>query len=188
MVLGVVLAIVAGVAIGARAAARYSRDAGLPRGRTLSIWMPSAWDLPLGSVLGGWNEAAGHRLFERSDSKAAADVGLAPSDAGSYTVCLGADGSYDLRQPYASCTVYLAYHGRSRATVITAQHELGHTLGFVDHVESWRYADFAGLSPRVCDDPENPAYSPYRGVMSFCTEFETGISRADARSLERAGY
>lgn len=60
------------------------------------------------------------------------------------------------------------------------RHELGHTLGFADHPSAEFYRPNVGL--RVCGDPTHEAYSPYMGVMSYCTlAFTSGDARAVAQ-------
>lgn len=66
------------------------------------------------------------------------------------------------------CTVH---HGDADPDVALLIHELGHCLGFADSLTVDAYADprHTHQGMRVCDDPDHPAYSPYAGIMSYCT-------------------
>jgi hypothetical protein len=109
----------------------YSRRAGFhPRDRTLRVWAPADWDLRLGDAVGGWNHVAGRRLFEVERDQTRAEITLADTNDGEYTVMLGADGAFTRTEPYVRCEVHTTYVRGNKYDVIVAAHELGHCLGF----------------------------------------------------------
>jgi hypothetical protein len=182
----------------ARAATKqsYSPASGFRKARhhkSITVWKPEAWGLRLNAALRAWNRQAGWSLFERARNSDRADVELLPlaqTDLSwDSTACSDRDGAFDLKAAYDRCTVYLGRHGPSKEAVLTLEHELGHTLGFVDHVNASLYQSFkdSGLHPLVCDDPSHPADSPYDGIMSYC-QFHVGVNVWDSRLLELKGY
>lgn len=86
------------------------------------------------------------------------------------------------------CTIHLP----AGSTVALARHELGHCLGFADHVPTGTVTTHYD-NPRFCNGPDR---SPYRGVMSYCwnlafTTWDLAAMRggwAEARSAEPALY
>jgi len=126
------------------------------------------------SVLTRWNDAARARLFVRGC--AGAQVVTKSSDV----TWVDASGS--------PCIIYVGEPWNLRV----ATHELGHCLGFADHVQADTYDCCAKryIAPRVCDDPSHPAYSPYRGVMSYCdwSGEWNWFGSDDQKMLRAAGY
>jgi hypothetical protein len=184
------------LASGAGATVLYSRRAGFAKAKlsadtpaSIAIWKPARWKVSLNTAIRGWNGQARRRLFVRVWKRADADVVLADgSDVGWAAACYDSAGAFDMYRRYARCTVYLPYHGDTPATTWALVHEVGHTLGFVDHVHAYEYRRYvkANLDPRVCDDPSHRAYSPYNGIMSDCQT--TSRFAGDAVALVRAGY
>ncbi len=128
-----------------------------------------------------WNEMAGWDLFKIVKLERNADVKFvltvhtewqtecSPSPQDSYTTC-----TIDVTNPLS---------------LSSGQHELGHTLGYADHVTDYNIATYpAGLNPRVCDNPHSPLYSQYKGVMSYCTIPKDWFGRDDKNLLKKAGY
>lgn len=180
----------------AAAADLYSRRAGFAQARlsadsptAIRVWKPAAWAIGLNTAIGAWNRQAGRTLFERTRSQQDADVVLLDGESvGWATACYAGDGTYDMEAAYARCSIFVPFHGDTVSTTWTLIHELGHTLGFVDHVRADEYRRYVrwDLDPRVCDDPSHPAYSRYRGIMSDCPS--TPRFEGDAAALVRAGY
>jgi hypothetical protein len=198
---GAALALVAACAISggggpARAAATYSRVAGFAQAklsasspRPIAVWKPARWHIRLGEAIDMWNGQARRTLFVRVWDASRADVVLQDGTGiGWAAACYDASGTYDMEAAYSRCTIFVPYHGATRSTTWTLVHEMGHTLGFVDHVVAADYDRYVrwNLDPRVCDDPSHPAYSPYNGIMSEC-EAHDGF-RGDAAGLVRADY
>jgi hypothetical protein len=191
-----VISLAVGAGMSAARANVYSKRSGFadaklsaPDPRAITVWKPSRWGIRLGAAIERWNEQAGRTLFERVHDEAAADVDLQDgAGIGWATACVNADGVFDVDDAYAHCTIYAPVHGSSTSNTWSLIHEMGHTLGFADHVHEAEYQSFldAGLDPRVCDDPASPAYSPYDGIMSYCQN--APAFRGDAKALIRAGY
>ncbi len=162
-------------------------SAGAPA--AIRVWKPAAWSIRLSAAIRGWNRQAGRTLFERTRSEARADVILSDgADVGWAAACYDAAGIYDMEAAYDRCTIFVPFHGDTDTATWSLIHEMGHTLGFVDHVHASLYARFVreDLDPRVCDDPSHPAYSPYQGIMSECRPADR--FKGDAAALVRAGY
>jgi hypothetical protein len=175
----------------------YSNRAGFahaklsaPDPSPILVWKPPDWAIRLNAAVRRWDEQAGRRLFARTADRSAAEVVLTDGAGVGWAVaCYDAAGAYGMRAAYARCLVFVAYTGATRSTTWTLVHELGHTLGFVDHVPAADYRRYVrwGLDPRVCDDPTHPAYSRYDGIMSACQGTRDSF-RGDAAALVRAGY
>jgi hypothetical protein len=177
-------------------AATYSPRAGFADAKLsaaspqpITVWKPPRWKIRLAAAIAAWNAQAGRTLFERVRSSDTADVDLVDGAGIGWAVaCVDATGTFDMYDAYAHCAIYLPVHGASTANLWSLVHEMGHTLGFVDHVHVTEYARYVrwALDPRVCDDPTNVAYSPYEGIMSDCQA--APAFRGDAAALVRAGY
>ena len=196
MTTALLVAVVLASAGAAHASVLYTRRAGFAKAKlsadsptSIAVWKPPRWTVSLNAAIRGWNHQASRRLFVRVWKKTEADVVLADGkDVGWAAACYDSSGAFDMFRAYARCTVYLPYHGDTPATTWALVHEMGHTLGFVDHVHAYEYRRYvkANLDPRVCDDPSHPAYSPYNGIMSDCQA--TSRFAGDAAALVRAGY
>ena len=180
----------------AQATGRFGPDAGFTfareQKRSIRVWQPKPWDLHLERAVRMWNNRAEWELFQIVTGRTRADVTFADPDvaagydAGFYTVCYVGE-VFDVRGPYTSCVVWMSQHDRQSMMTKLAAHELGHVLGFADHVYAVQYRDQRFLHARVCDDEEHRRYSPYAGVMSYCN-WERTMSGADTRALGGMGY
>jgi hypothetical protein len=192
----VALVLLVAIAPSALATDLYSRRAGFAKAKlsaetptAVAIWKPARWKVSLNAAIRGWNRQARRQLFVRAWKKGDADVVLADgTDVGWAAACYDSTGAFDMYRRYARCTVFLPYHGDTPGTTWTLVHEMGHTLGFVDHVHASEYRRYVrlNLDPRVCDDPSHRAYSPYDGIMADCQSAPRFAG--DAAALVRAGY
>lgn len=64
--------------------------------------------------------------------------------------------------PFSHCTIHAAEFDTN-----LLRHELGHCLGFADHVRAEELAPQL-INAAICDDPSTPHYLSYRGIMSYC--------------------
>lgn len=125
-----------------------------------------------------WNRLAGRQLFtvvEAVDTET--DVFVSYTSTG----VSAADPRWTDEDGRLHCSVSLAHGGTN-----TLVHELGHCLGFADHLYGWQYERQKGNGPAVCDDPDHPAFSNYEGIMSYC-HTHIGLSDEDitlARGVE----
>jgi hypothetical protein len=174
----------------------YSRAAGFAQAKLsaaspspIAVWKPPRWHIRLKEAIDLWNAQANRALFVRVWDASRADVVLQDgTGVGWAAACYDADGTYDMQAAYARCTIFVPYHGATSSSTWSLVHEMGHTLGFADHVVAAEYDRYVrwNLDPRVCDDRDHPAYSPYDGIMSECEPRDA--FRGDAAALVRAGY
>lgn len=148
--------------------------------RSITVWAVPRLRVPVGKVIAPWNRLAGWKLLRRAALRRRADVLVRPSGTVSWTSC-----SPSYTRAFRRCTVWAA-----STPVPTLRHELGHTLGFADHVDRARWALGIHENPRLCDAPRHRAFSRYRGAMSYCDWSRTAVwfRAADRRMLARAGY
>ncbi|MGH2691763.1 MAG: hypothetical protein ACRDHM_04600 [Actinomycetota bacterium] len=153
-----------------------------PARHPIRVWSQAALGVDVGASIEPWNWLAGWRLFRRVGSRRAADVAFIPSTTpDTWTQC-----SPTYLEPFHLCIVWVA-----DPSVEMSRHELGHTLGFADHIQAERYAEGRHISAKVCDASEHPEYSAYHGVMSYCDwtdDFRGWFGPKDTRMLKRAGY
>ena len=165
----VIVAMAAFVVVLGMPAARanvYSKRAGFadaklaaPDPRPITLWKPSSWGIRLSAAIERWNAQAGRTLFERVRDEAAADIDLQDgADIGWATACVNADGVFDVDDAYAHCTIYAPVHGSSTSNTGSLIHEMGHTLGFADHVHADEYRRYAraGLDPASATTRRTP--------------------------------
>jgi hypothetical protein len=151
----------------------FAEEAGFERTSTVRVARTAGIDVD--AVIAPWNRIAGRQLFAVVDSGAqitfqrAAVTWVQPST------------SYTSR--YTACTVHYA-----ETTPYTLSHELGHCLGFADHINA-AALNAHYINPAVCDALTNAFYNSYKGVMSYCS-WNTGAAfgREDRAMLEKAGY
>lgn len=174
---GVTVIISASLPSAARADHLFDPDSGFHKARfartTIRV-CDATGRIDLAGVIGPWNKAAGWRPFTSS-----CDMPDVAFHAGTATLV-----QTTYLEPFTSCVVQVASY-----RVETLQHELAHCLGFADHIYAAEYGSL-WVNPAVCDDLSHPAYSAYRGVVSYCEsstpQLWFGID--DQRMLSRAGY
>ncbi|MBI4064591.1 MAG: hypothetical protein HY401_09885 [Elusimicrobia bacterium] len=137
--------------------------------QSVTIWIDPGVGTDLTAAINAWNALAGWELFRQTRDQGAADVKVYATG----NISLAKHGTAyiwpSLTEPYYSCRIYL--YGAYEETM-TLQHELGHCLGFADHVTPWYLESNpkkAGVV-KVCDQANHPQYSPYKGIMSYCTQ------------------
>lgn len=109
-------------------------------------------DIP--EVIRPWNKMAGRELLRAVPPGQPADIKWSKHEATWVKWYYAGRKMYDCRIHYSHTTTYVM------------QHELGHCLGFYDHV---RVPDPWGRTTwRQCNRPDLPYYSHYRGVMAYC--------------------
>lgn len=131
---------------------------------SLRVCAPPVIDGP--SVIAPWNELAGWRLFVISCDRP--DITFVP-DAVTWT-----QATY--LKPFTYCRIHYA-----SPLVRSIQHEIGHCLGFADHVETGNGHGGRWVNPGSC--------AGYRGVMSYCDwDGRHWFGEDDHAMLSRAGY
>lgn len=147
----------------------------------IAIWKSPYLKIELMGAITPWNNLAGWTLFYESFHEAQADIRLVPSER---TIVI-AHPSYT--EPFTSCIVYVSAKHDNRHSIT---HELGHCLGFADHVTKELFNDPKLCNPRVCDRTSHHAYHPYSGVMSYCDwgHPERWFRDDDRNMLIEAGY
>ncbi len=170
----------------------YTPHAGWAKARngreSITVFMPTAWNLRLSQAVAGWNSLAGWELFQIVRDRKRADVVLKGAASGMEADCRTTDGQIGLQGPNAHCWISLATHTHALGTMYVLEHELGHVLGFAHHVPASMYAAevASGDHPMVCDDSGHVDYSTYQGVMSYCGPGR--LTQGDRIGLLEAGY
>jgi len=174
----------------AQAHHRYGPDAGFAAARdgtythTIKIYKPPAWNLNLAGAKNAWNALAGWNLFGITPNEQGADIVFVDDVDGIWTDC-----SPTVNGPYTSCVINQSLHTGSDANMRTAEHELGHALGFAHHTlaANYNYEVSQGWNPKVCDNVNHVAYSSYEGIMSnLCDGYY--LTSGDGVGLTQAGY
>jgi hypothetical protein len=120
-------------------------------------------DLPVAQVVSDWNTTAGFQLLTLVPEDGQIEVRWS-EHAHSYAAPNPWGGAHPVR-----CVAAVS-HGHAHIADRVLAHEVGHCLGWADHVLASQHHSGA----RVCDDPSHPAFSPYAGIMSYCTLLLTG--------------
>lgn len=163
----------------------FGQDAGWDKAQaqprtSVRVWAQPSLGIDLGAVIRPWNRLAGWNLFRVVGVAKRADVLFRPSNS-TWVRC---GPSYT--EAYQRCVIWSATSSKK-----ILRHELGHALGFADHVQAAVYARGGHVNPKVCDDPADSSYSRYSGVMSYCSwnsVHQAWFGRGDERMLTRAGY
>ena len=167
---------VAGLALSAAPASAhhtFSAEAGFDRTSTIRVARTPGIDVA--AVIAPWNRIAGRALFAVVDSNAQITFKRGP------VTFVQPSPSYTNR--YTSCTV-----NYSETTPFTLSHELGHCLGFSDHIDAASH-NAHYVNAAICDVVGNAFYSSYKGVMSYCSWTSgAAFGREDRAMLEKAGY
>lgn len=129
----------------------------------------------IAAAYGRWNTAAGWELF-RWVGRSPAQVRLAP-DLPEATTVAWAWVERDLYPNgfVLACTVHYKPSVGPSMAVDGLAHEIGHCLGFTDHLNYLGDTDGAGPRPAPdathpqCVSPSAPHYSAYTGIMSYCS-------------------
>ena len=144
LILGLLILVLSGVS-SAQADHLFSPDAGFAKAKTeprqsLEVWADPTLSFALSAAIGPWNGLAGWPLFAVTQVYDDADIWFVQ---GNTWVCPGSPpGDCDktrFGEPYEACTINFELN----ATTHTAQHELGHCLGFVDHTGD--QGDYSGV-------------------------------------------
>jgi hypothetical protein len=118
------------------------------------------------SVIAPWNELAGWGLFRLSCEKP--DI-IFVSDRATWV-----QATY--LQPFTNCRIHYA-----SVSTRVHQHEIGHCLGFADHVPPGQLHRLGSVNAGEC--------AGYRGVMSYCDwGGRHWFGDDDREMLVRAGY
>jgi hypothetical protein len=146
------------------------------------LWTKGNLGVDLGGAAAPWNWLAGWELFRGAHDRRSADVVFRKSKSSdTWTECPPA-----YTEPFHLCIVWVA-----DPSIEMIRHELGHTLGFADHIRATDYAEGRHIGAKVCDSSEHPEYSGYHGVMSYCDwmdDFRGWFGPKDRAMLKRAGY
>jgi hypothetical protein len=148
---------------------------------SISVWSKKSTRIDVGDAIAPWNWLAGWELFSQTKSRGKADIVFrAAKGKHTWTECPPA-----YEQPFHLCIIWV-----EDTSLPMARHELGHTLGFADHVDASTFAEGRHFAAMVCDEPGHARFSDYNGVMSYC-DYESGrgwFGPKDRLMLERAGY
>lgn len=164
LVIGIVslLLLLGGVKLVVRGAHIFGSGSGFEKAKheprtSINVWKDPTLYANVPNIILPWNNLTGWSLFKIVTDQTLADVKFVKSSS----TWVKAEPNYT--DPYTSCIIYSA-----TTDTYTLRHEIGHCLGFADHVWKVYYGDPRWINPKVCDDPSHPAYSPYKGVMSYC--------------------
>ena len=153
-------------------------------GETLTVWVDPVLDLDADKIIAPWNGAAGWNLFSVASEDTSADIQFVEGDI------TKAIAQSDNNGNFTKCVVFynpnrLWLHVEER--IETAQHELGHCLGFVDFITEAHY-EGNHVNPNRCDIPGRE----YSGIMAYCgwRDFDKKLRFGDAEEelLRIAGY
>lgn len=123
-------------------------------------------DIDSEGVIAPWNGLAGWELFVLSCD--APDITFSPAAA------TWVEADYE--RPFTRCRIHY-----STASTMIQRHEIGHCLGFADHVRPWEQGPDKWVGEKPCGD--------YAGVMSYCTWNEQHwFGDDDFLMLAEAGY
>lgn len=154
-------------------------------GQTLLVYSEVV-GLRVADIIAPWNTLvsnAGRRtpLFATTLNRSVADIEF----VNSASTWVQAFPCSDYNCDYTLCRIH-----SSGTDTHTFRHEIGHCLGFADHIYSTmdpvRY-----INPKICDDPAHPKYSSYKGVMSYCDwnyEATLWFKDPDRQMLIKGGY
>lgn len=154
-------------------------------GQTLQVYSEVV-GLKTADVIAPWNNLATNAgrttpLFKTTTNSLSADIKFV-NDASTWVQVYPCS---DYNCNYTLCVV----HSNTTSTH-TMRHEIGHCLGFGDHITaSTNPASY--INPKICDDPNNPNYSSYHGVMSYCDwnyELLRWFKNDDRQMLINRGY
>jgi hypothetical protein len=150
--------------------------------RPVLVWGKRNLGVDVRGSIAPWNWLAGWQLFRQARNRRSADVVFRLSKSPqTWTEC---PPSY--MEPFHLCIVWVA-----DPAIQMTRHELGHTLGFADHIPAAVHAEDTHVSAKVCDISDHPQFSAYHGVMSYCDwrDGERGwFGPKDSAMLKRAGY
>ena len=150
--------------------------------RPILVWSKKNLGVDVRGSIEPWNWLAGWQLFRQAGKRRSADVVFRRSKSPqTWTEC---PPSY--MEPFHLCIVWVA-----DTSIEMTRHELGHTLGFADHIPAADHAEGMHMSARVCDASDHPKFSAYHGVMSYCdwrNGFRGWFGPKDRAMLKRAGY
>jgi hypothetical protein len=150
--------------------------------RSIRVWSEPSLGVNVKASIAPWNWMAGWRLFRQARSRQSADVLFLPSPtAVNWTEC---PPTYF--EPFHLCTIWI-----EDPSIEMSRHELGHALGFADHIDAARYEEGKHVRARVCDRPDHAQFSSYHGVMSYCDwsdDLRGWFGPRDQKMMARAGY
>lgn len=161
----------------------FGPDSGWEKARggdeAIRVWAQPRLKVRIRQVIGPWNRLAGRKLFKAVAAWRRADVLFRPAET-TWVQCLP---SYQVA--YERCIIW-----SDTSFTPTLRHELGHALGLADHIQVV-YAEGPYVNPRICDQPSAPEFSPYEGVMSYCSwddGYRGWYGAADRKMLAEGGY
>lgn len=169
---------------------RYDRNAGFTKARTghRSITVgrsPGPWRDT--AVTRPWNQLAGWRLFTINGADKP-NVVFRPDMPVDHERDAWVQPIYRRNGSYRRCIIHYKPVTVARFMDLWAfRHELGHCLGFADHVMGDEILQPDSVQ---CTRPDRPRYSAYRGVMSYCVWWRRDLwfGGEDRRMMRRAGY
>lgn len=149
---------------------------------SITIWKDQQLSVNLLLCITPWNNLAGWGLFRIVSFPSSVDVRLQSSHR---TIVL-CGPSYT--EPFEVCIIHTSPEHDNTHSIT---HELGHCLGFADHLTAAAYGQDPELvNPGVHDDPSHHAYQEYHGVMCYhCWRNpERWFGPDDRRMLKSAKY
>ena len=158
--------------------------------------IPSVAGYTNAQVIFPWNYTAGWPMFKLTNSNYIGQIlwkadlaASAPRSAWVQRIDGPGAGNW-----YSSCVIH---YKPGTLTFIIAKHEIGHCLGFNDHIQILLTTgctsdgrQCAGPTQPQCNAPTRPYYSNYTGEFSYCTFYNASLhfGAHDRASLYVAGY
>lgn len=158
----------------------FGGSSGFDRGAVVRVWAADNTRVEVNRVVAPWNTLAGYELLKKVNLESNADVKF-KRDTVTWVQAFP-----DYLSPFTRAVVWVS--SADVGDTHTMRHEIGHALGFADHVTRSQLS--GRVNPKVCDDPSHKLYSMYSGVMSYCSwADEAGwFGAGDRAMLVAAGY
>lgn len=179
----------------------HSSTSGWYQARVLKepIWIANVpGSFPDTEVYGAWNTAAGWQLI-RPTSTLSGWISFKTQTVSAQTWTVRQ--SVENGNWYYSCTIYYPWSTvyDTNQFILTMRHEVGHCLGFSDHIDVYSTSNCdtanpprcAGPTQPQCNQPSQPYYSAYKGIMSYCSKqnyIGLPLPPDDVYSLALYGY
>lgn len=152
----------------------------------ITVYCPASVRADVPAIIAPWNKIARQNILALSVNPEA-DITFEVSRDGWTQIDWDYDNAGHLKHVWIKV-------GNDHNDTRSLQHEMGHGLGFNDHVNAaYLQASVANrpvypADTPVCDSRRHPNYVKYQGVMSYCSWGRGWWGRDDQALMELAGY